>query len=312
MSITQHWSLLAVVTASSIQFAAAAPVFGPAIAVTELNSPAHDRISSISDDGLELFLHSRRSTPQSLIYSSTRTDLSSDFGTPSITSLGNINSGTTSKGHAVLTSDSLGLFLSKDVGDADRIHFATREAVGGEWSTPVAILETDLGEYSRPYWLSSDGTRLYMGVRLSGRFQLYLASRPSIDAAFETISSSPFETINLDAGVGEVALSPDELEIIVSRFVDGEELQTDLWWASRGSIDENFGEPIKLTSINSLGEERNPVWHGNDLYFSSDRGGNFDVFRATIVPEMSSLALSAFGLAFGGIVVIRRLRVISG
>jgi len=60
------------------------------------------------------------------------------------------------------------------------------------------------------------------------------------------------------------------------------ELDMDLWVATRPNAAADFDAAESLTALNSTGEELDPQLSpdGLELFFSSSRAGNFQLFRA--------------------------------
>ena len=88
--------------------------------------------------------------------------------------------------------------------------------------------------------------------------------------------------INSDQDDAAARLSDDELEITFSRLTGG---VWDLWRASRGSIEEPFGVPALLTSVNSVSSDLWPTVSpdGLSLLFQADRTtpNTFHIWRST-------------------------------
>ena len=88
--------------------------------------------------------------------------------------------------------------------------------------------------------------------------------------------------INSDQDDAVARLSADELEVTFSRLSGG---VWDLWRATRASVDEPFGAPALLTTVNSI---RSDVWptispDGLVLMFDADRTtpNTFHIWRST-------------------------------
>jgi hypothetical protein len=77
------------------------------------------------------------------------------------------------------------------------------------------------------------------------------------------------------------SLTGDQLEIIFCRtLIAG---NGDIWHATRASVTDPFGTPTAVTELNASGNENTPdiSADGLTIYFSSDRGGNVDVWTST-------------------------------
>ncbi len=78
-------------------------------------------------------------------------------------------------------------------------------------------------------------------------------------------------------------LSNDGLLLLFTMDPDGDD-KGDIFTAERTSVDEAFGPPVLVEGINGPSNDRDP-WLSRDesvLYFSSDRDGDFDIYRATM------------------------------
>lgn len=77
------------------------------------------------------------------------------------------------------------------------------------------------------------------------------------------------------------SLTGDQLEIIFCRTPIG--ASGDIWHATRASVAAPFGTPTAVTELNAPGNENTPdiSADGLTIYFSSDRGGNVDVWTST-------------------------------
>ncbi|MBL9018177.1 MAG: PD40 domain-containing protein [Myxococcales bacterium] len=110
----------------------------------------------------------------------------------------------------------------------------------------------------------------------------------AIDAGPRCDPAAPFGPpavvggLNSDQDDAAARLSPDELEVTFARLTGG---VWDLWRATRASVDEPFGAPALLTTVNSI---RSDVWptvspDGLVLLFDADRTtpNTFHIWRST-------------------------------
>ncbi|CAN5913226.1 hypothetical protein BH11MYX3_BH11MYX3_16960 [soil metagenome] len=88
--------------------------------------------------------------------------------------------------------------------------------------------------------------------------------------------------INSDLDEAAARLSDDELEITFSRRSSG---VWDLWRASRATIDDSFGAPVLITTVNSVSSDLFPTVSPDrlTLLFQADRTtpGVFHIWRST-------------------------------
>ena len=141
--------------------ALAAPMFGPASPVAELNTFSSEQLTDLSADGLTAILQSDRASFRMEIYSSTRATLNSPWSTPSNTDFAATNSGT-NVGHAILSADGLSILFQ----EFPHILKATRASVALPFSAGAPVPELVLApvNFERPGKLSADGLRLYFEV----------------------------------------------------------------------------------------------------------------------------------------------------
>ncbi len=88
--------------------------------------------------------------------------------------------------------------------------------------------------------------------------------------------------INSDQDEASARLRDDELEVTFARLTGG---KWDLWRASRASIDDAFGAPVLLTTVNSVSSEYWPTVSpdGLTMLFDADRTtpDTFHIWRST-------------------------------
>ncbi|MGE0549171.1 MAG: hypothetical protein AB7O24_23360 [Kofleriaceae bacterium] len=166
--------------------------WSPPTAVSNLNlpSPSNELVPKLSSDGLTMYL-SRGGTTDFDIFVSTRSAVTAlDWSTPAlVAALDSSNSnypGNTdaSETHMVFSSDRTA------VNDVD-MYEITRDSASDAWSMSrienVGGLLNLVGRNEYAGHLSADGKTLYFySDRLSPpNYELYVTTRPSIDAAFE-------------------------------------------------------------------------------------------------------------------------------
>jgi Tol biopolymer transport system component len=130
--------------------------------------------------------------------------------------------------------------------------------------------------------LSADGLHLYLTEGNPRR--IAISVRSNTNGNF----GSPQDVAGLfsDAGDADPSVSPDELVIVFSSRRNGSSTD-ELWYATRASKTAAFGTPALVPAINSGGnDEADPALSpdGCRLYFASDRGGNFELFVAEMIP----------------------------
>ena len=94
--------------------------------------------------------------------------------------------------------------------------------------------------------------------------------------------------------VGDPFVSADGSTLFFTSDMPGGMGGTDIYYSTRVS-GGTWQSPTNLVSVNTTGDERTPVLHDNDFYFSSDgqKGmGGLDVFRSTREAKMNTFTYS--------------------
>jgi hypothetical protein len=260
-----------------------------------------DGATSLSPDGLTIYIESFRLENRSRIYRATRPNLNSVFTTPSDDWFINVNNtpGTHNVGRGLISTDGLTLIYMA----SNQIFSATRSNTTLPFGPGTLVPNVngigDSPESTRPDWLSPDGLRLYMSVRTGGQNDMFVAERATSNSPFSTPSNSIFANLNSPfATEFEANLSADELQIFFTSDRPGGIGSFDIWWASRPDTMSVFGAPVNLTSINSLNRDRSPLLFGNTLFFASARASSIDdeqandVYKVEIAPTVDTIIVT--------------------
>jgi hypothetical protein len=88
--------------------------------------------------------------------------------------------------------------------------------------------------------------------------------------------------INSPAEDAHPSMSGNRLKVCFTSSRPGSSL-ADIWCAVRSQTAAAFGAPVRQTLINSAGVDWMPALSsdGNEMFFSSDRAGHYDLYRAT-------------------------------
>lgn len=264
-----------------------APVFGEAVALDELL--AEEALNpSLTEDQLSLVFNADgvgdAATSGKDIFVAERSAVTERFGPPTL--LDTISSAEFDTSPAI-SSDGLTLWVGRTVaesGDID-IWVSTRSSRRDPWPEPTLVAELNSEAKDIPRPPGQFGLVMPFASQRDneGQYQAYFAYRSSTEAPFTHITQEPLQALR-DAGydIVDPFLSHDGLSLY---FADHSEL-ADLFVAFRTHVDERFGAPVPLDSINTEADERDP-WLSADaqtLYFVSDRAGSKNqVFRATRV-----------------------------
>lgn len=106
----------------------------------------------------------------------------------------------------------------------------------------------------------------------AGSGDIWMSTRKSLTTPWST----PVNVKELNTTDNEyyVTVRPDNLEIIVSRYISAT-TGTDLWSSTRAKTTDPWGAPVMLTSLNTADWEDDPNFRGDglELFFSSSRAG---------------------------------------
>ncbi|MEJ2646840.1 MAG: hypothetical protein P8016_00365 [Sedimentisphaerales bacterium] len=166
-----------------------------------------------------------------------------------------------------------------------RICTATRNDVSGAF-TFVQVLDCPLnnspGHQLCP-WVSCDNLRMYYHNETSGRYRLMLSERESINDPWPA-GKSIEELNSLGNKLQAPALTLDELIMVFDAYdiPDGKG-NYDLWIAARPDRNSSFTTYRNLSEVNTQFAELGPFLSpdGLELYFSSNRNGSSQLFKAT-------------------------------
>lgn len=155
------------------------------------------------------------------------------------------------------------------------ISIATRSSLGDPWLPGPQPAELNSDRNERSPAPSADLLTIVFASNRGATNRIYIAERASTSAPWST----PRELTELAATGTEDSpmLSDDKLSLYFTSDRSG---NFDLYVARRASVDDPFGSPEPLTEINTDAEESDP-WISPDqrtLYFTTDRGGNRDVY----------------------------------
>jgi hypothetical protein len=174
-------------------------------------------------------------------------------------------------------------FDRNTVGGDYQLLVATRTSVAAEFSdiSPVAGVNSALDDYE-PF-VTDQG--LYFGSNRDDVGDLYVA--PSTASGFG--KPVALTAVNSEADEEMPVPSADGLALYFlarDRGPDGAAI--DVWVSTRADVDAEWGEPVRLGApINTEGNEY-PGWLSDDncrLYFTSDVGGDRDIWVATRSPD---------------------------
>jgi hypothetical protein len=253
-----------------------APVLSAPVRVAELATALVESDPSVSADGSTLYF-GRGPAQNRNVYVAVRPNRGTAFGiaqvVPELDAL-------TDNVRVTVTADGLTAIATSGTANYDLFQ-ATRGsstmAFGSETTAPFASIN-DANNQIDPE-LTPDGLRLYYAPDGGGQ-AVRLASRASVGASF----GSPSPVTGLGGGTTcDPSISPDELVIAYARVIAG---KRQLYFATRSTVGAAFGGPIVLPGLASGGVDGDPelTADGCELFFASDRGGDFDIYVVTVMP----------------------------
>jgi len=108
---------------------------------------------------------------------------------------------------------------------------------------------------------------------------IFRATRAAREMAFGPAEQVP--GINSASNDNDPSISSDGLTLV---FHSGRDGTNDVWWAKRSDSNGEFGAPALAPGIATSAYEGQGFFHvaTSELWFVSDRGGNYDIFRSKL------------------------------
>jgi len=263
--------------------------FGPAEAVGGLGLTGDLLGPVFSADARTLYFSHLGSDEN--IFRATRQAPGAEFGQAQ--QVPNLDVDGSEEGTPFLSFDGLSLYFFSTrpgpgaQGDRD-IWLAQRPSLDAEFADPEVLPAVNGPELEHLPRLGRDErTILFVSSRTSpnAATNLWIAERATRSDEFAAAVEVP--GINSAARDEGFSLTPDGLTLFFAsnRGPDPSiesELDMDLWVATRASTAADFGAAESLAALNSSGEELDPQLSpdGSELFFTSSRAGNFQLFRA--------------------------------
>jgi WD40-like Beta Propeller Repeat len=236
-----------------------------------------------SADGLTIYFSELGSDEN--IFSATRQSQGAEF--EQAQQVANLDVEGSEEGTPFLSFDGLSLyFFSTRPGPGSQgsrdIWFAQRPSLDAEFGAATVLPAVNGPGLEHLPRLSRDElTILFVSSRTSPNAfsNLWIAQRPNRSAEF----AAPMEVPGINTSVREegFSLAPDGLTLFFASN-RASDLDMELWVATRASTAVDFGAAESLVALNSTGQELDPQLSpdGSELFFSSSRAGNFQLFRA--------------------------------
>ncbi|HEX7843017.1 MAG TPA: hypothetical protein VF469_36340 [Kofleriaceae bacterium] len=191
------------------------------------------------------------------------------------------------EGRVWLTPDELTLSISSERNGPQDIQIVIRPDIGQGFGSPDRnhlMKVNGVGTERDDPFLTADGLRLYLSSTSgpAGRFQLLVATRGSTTTDFGSPAVVPGFKNDMRNLVDPTLYQDERLLIFSILQTSGND---DLWYATRASAADDFGQPVQIPTINTSGSEVDPILSddGCELYFSStQRDGKHHIFHAQV------------------------------
>jgi hypothetical protein len=149
-----------------------------------------------------------------------------------------------------------------------------------EWSPPTPVTAVNTAVRDVGPFVTAGGLHMYACTGPNTTLDLVHFERETLAGAW----SAPFPIVELNTVGQDCGAWVDASRLVIAFMSDrpGSVGSTDLWTASRGSVEEPFGPPFSIVGPNSTDGEDDP-WLSQDgdvVYFASDRTGFQDLYVA--------------------------------
>jgi hypothetical protein len=248
--------------------------------VVELSAPgANDRHPSLTDDLREIYFSSDRpgGAGATDIWMARRDDLADPWEPP--VAVAELNSGSSDE-HPEVTGDGRTIYFASNrpggFGNRD-IYVSKRADRDSPWEAPAQVPELSSGSRDQGPSQNATGLVLVLQNDSVGSGDLFASARESTsDPWGELVPIGELNTSSIENGpmlrAGDLILYFDS-----RRAGNG-----DLFAATRDDPADPFGAALPLGNLNTVALEESP-WLDTTrtiIYFSSDRSGNNEIYRA--------------------------------
>jgi hypothetical protein len=161
------------------------------------------------------------------------------------------------------------------------LYLATRPTTNSNFSYPFAMTALNSVELDYLPWVSPDELTIVFVSQRTGASAYYTASRATLLEGFGEPTLLP--NLTHTENNGRMAISADGLRAyFTSRNRPGGVGLDDVWYATRGSIDDDFADITNLTVVNTTGSETEVTvtQDGEELYFILFGTNNSQLYRS--------------------------------
>lgn len=238
--------------------------FGAPVLVSELASATESRLTlRLTSNELFGVYWTYETWPEADVFAVVRSQ-----ATDALTSVPvNINGPGLDEDPALTPDGSVLVFASSRTGGGD-LYESMLVTAPATFSTPAPLTDVNTAsDEAQPYLTAA---HLYFASNRSGVYEPYVAPRlgPASYGAPEPMTELWSGTLDADT-----VLTPDE-RIVYFRTERGG--NGDIFRATRTSVTEPFGTPVRVDEVSGADSEEGPSWISPDdcrLYLASDRGG---------------------------------------
>jgi len=249
--------------------------FGNITPLTSLNTTNFiEGQAALSPDELTVYFLSNRLNAGSNVFTASRPNLSSPFG--SVAPLTSLNFAGADTWNVTLTGDALRAYFVTDQGGLDRMYTATRASSLVGFGTPSLMPQpVRLGE--QPF-VRPDGQALYYSNTAGYIVRATLQPTPAVVTVGVSVAGR---------SVGIPVINPTETVLYFAAF-DPSNIDTyDIWTSSRATANDAWSAPAPVTELNTTSFEV-PSWISADgcrIYYThgppADAGGDWDLYFAS-------------------------------
>jgi hypothetical protein len=249
--------------------------------IATVNTTSFERDPFVSADEKTLWFSNGGATSQGGgdIFVATRPNLAAPFSAPVRDDAFSTSNGVESK-MAMTTAQTFVVFASNMPGGAGNsdIYERSRPTTSAAWGQISRIhvmgLETSASELD-PF-VSPDGMHIYWAPTSPSPQHLMVAKRTSLTESFT--SAAALGELNTSASECDPMVFADDRVIVFSSDRASQNASGNIWYATRQSVDDPFGEPVELPGVSSDLDDADAhvSADGCRIYFARNVGGGVD------------------------------------